>query len=93
MRASACRELKQALAAAQTPPSKPAPGRSQIVQQVKTMTEALTSLQKTAPGATARFGRAKYFSRSGQQYMVVTPSPFRIEARRERRRSSVTHEG
>src|SRR4051794_7856868 len=34
------------------------------------------SLQKTAPGATARFGRAKYFSRDGQQYMVVTPSPF-----------------
>src|SRR3954451_5688342 len=49
------KELKQALAAAQTPPSKPAPGRDQIIQQVKTMGEALTSLQKTAPGAAAHF--------------------------------------
>jgi uncharacterized repeat protein (TIGR01451 family) len=49
------RELKTALAAAQTPPSKPAPGPAEITRQVKAMLGALASLQKSAPGAAAHF--------------------------------------
>ncbi len=49
------RDLKVALTAAQTPPSKPAPGPAEITQQVKAMRAALASLQQAAPGATAHF--------------------------------------
>jgi uncharacterized repeat protein (TIGR01451 family) len=54
-RVNAGGELRKAVAAAEAPPSRPAPGPAEITRQVKAMRDALAGLQKTAPGATAHF--------------------------------------